>query len=96
MITLFRPENSHVAYEQAKEAAELPTNAPLSGAGLYVAANWDTSQDGGSAQMAASRILERWVDLPPESQSPWKEQARSNQKAFALNMARRPKSKKEH
>lgn len=90
------PKKRKQEMKQAKAAAELPTNAPLSGAGLYVAANWDTSQDGGSAQAAASRILERWIDLPPESQSPWKEQARSNQKAFALSMARRPKGKKEH
>ena len=80
-------------YAAAKSSADVVESAPLSGAGLYVAANWDSRNISLGDEEAESELMQRWIDLPPQEQNPWKSKALSNQRKFALAMAKRPQQR---
>ena len=69
-------------------------NAPLSGGGLYVAANWDTRNTSLSHEEAETQLLQKWIDLDSQAQAQWKSKAMANQKAFVLQVAKPRKSTK--
>ncbi len=72
---------TNIVFERVKQISETLTSAPLSGQGLFLAANWDTSE-------ADPALV--WTELNEEAQKPWKEKALKNQKQFALD-ALKPK-----
>jgi hypothetical protein len=76
-----------IVFQNVKEVAETLTSAPLSGHGLFVAANWDAGSGGGATMTDPSAV---WTGLDEKAQQPWKEKALRNQKQFALD-AMKPK-----
>jgi hypothetical protein len=78
-------------YQQVKEN-EANTAAPLSAAGLFVAANWDSRRT--TTSDSEAELLAQWIDLPPKQQIPWKNEAMSNQKRFAMSMVSKKTTKK--
>ena len=76
-----------IVFENVRQVAETITSAPLSGQGLFVAANWDSGSEG-AMQTDPSHV---WTELDASAQQPWKEKALRNQKQFALD-AMRPKN----
>ena len=65
-------------------------SAPLSAAGLYVAANWASRNTAVPDSESEAELLRKWVDLPQPEQNLWKRKAQTNMKAYALQMVSRP------
>jgi hypothetical protein len=78
--------------EAVQSQSEAITSGPLSGQGLFAAANFDAR----SGALQQEDALQLWTQLDDSEQRPWKEKALVNQKNFALRALTKPRTSKDN